>query len=65
MVRIVAAAAILAFGVSAHAQPGVATLTLTTRPSPLGLGQNLFDVVVKDARDSSHSAVSRSCWSCR
>lgn len=50
MVRIVAAAAVLAVAVSAAAQSGVATLTLTTKPSPLGLGQNLFDVVVKDAK---------------
>ena len=41
---------ILAFTVSAAAQPSVATLTLTTKPSPLGLGQNLFHVVVKDAK---------------
>lgn len=32
------------------AQPGPATLTLTTSPSPLGVGQNRFDVVVTDAR---------------
>jgi YtkA-like len=50
MGRIVAVTTILAFAVSAAAQSGVATLTLTTKPSPLGLGQNLFDVVVKDAR---------------
>ena len=50
MGRIAAVAAILAFAVSAAAQSGVATLTLTTKPSPLGLGQNLFDVVVKDAK---------------
>jgi nitrogen fixation protein FixH len=32
------------------AQSSVATLTLTTKPSPLGLGQNLFEVLVKDAK---------------
>ena len=43
---------LLAFvlSVSASAQTGVATLTLTTKPSPLGLGQNLFEVSVKDAK---------------
>ena len=50
MGRIAAVAAILTFAVSASAQSGVATLTLATKPSPLGLGQNLFDVVVKDAK---------------
>ena len=50
MGRIAAVAAILAFAVSAAAQSGVATLTLTTKPSPLGLGQNLFDVVVRNAK---------------
>src|SRR5687767_13725552 len=50
MGRIVAVAAILTFAVSAAAQSGVASLTLTTKPSPLGLGQNVFDVVVKDAK---------------
>jgi mono/diheme cytochrome c family protein len=33
----------------ALAQTGV-TVTLTTRPSPLGLGQNMFEATVKDAR---------------
>ena len=50
MGRIVAVAAILAFAVSVAAQSSVATLTLTTKPSPLGLGQNLFEVAVKDAK---------------
>jgi hypothetical protein len=50
MGRIVVVAVILAFAVSAAAQARVATLTLTTKPSPLGLGQNLFEVVVKDAK---------------
>ncbi len=50
MGRIVVAAAILAVAVSAAAQSSVARLTLTTKPSPLGLGQNLFEVVVNDAR---------------
>ena len=50
MGRIVVVAAIIAFAVSAAAQSSVATLTLTTKPSPLGLGQNLFEVVVNDAK---------------
>lgn len=50
MGRIVVAAAILALAVSAAAQTRSATLTLATKPSPLGLGQNLFDVTVKDAK---------------
>jgi hypothetical protein len=32
------------------AQTGPATLTLSTSPTPLGVGQNRFDVVVTDAR---------------
>ena len=47
MGRIVVVAAILVFTVSAAAQSSVATLTLATKPSPLGLGQNLFEVLVK------------------
>jgi hypothetical protein len=50
MGRIVVAAAVLALVVSAAAQTRSATLTLTTKPSPLGLGQNLFEVTVKDAK---------------
>jgi hypothetical protein len=50
MGRIVTVAAILAFAVSVAAQSSVATLTLTTKPTPLGLGQNLFEVSVKDAK---------------
>jgi nitrogen fixation protein FixH len=41
---------ILALAVLASAQSAVATLTLTTKPSPLGLGQNLFEVTVTDAK---------------
>jgi|SRR5688572_4697050 len=43
---------ILLFGLTAGvlAQSSVATLTLTTKPSPLGLGQNLFEVSAKDAK---------------
>ena len=41
---------LLSLAVVAAAQSGVALLTLTTRPSPLGLGQNLFEVSVKDAK---------------
>jgi hypothetical protein len=43
-------AAVVAAAVQVSAQPGRASLTLTTRPSPLGLGQNLFEVTVKDAK---------------
>src|SRR5918998_6287396 len=32
------------------AQTGVATVTLSTTPNPLGLGQNRFDVTVTDAK---------------
>jgi nitrogen fixation protein FixH len=50
MGRIAAVAAIFAFTVSVAAQSSVPTLTLTTKPTPLGLGQNLFVVIVKDAK---------------
>jgi hypothetical protein len=50
MRRFVVIAAILALAVSAAAQTRSAALTLTTKPSPLGLGQNLFEVTVKDAK---------------
>lgn len=50
MRRLVVVAAILALAVSAAGQTRSATLTLTTKPSPLGLGQNLFEVTVKDAK---------------
>lgn len=53
MRRIVAAALIIvaaAIAPSVAAQTRAASLTLTTRPSPLGLGQNLFEVLVKDAK---------------
>lgn len=50
MGRFFTVAAIFVLAVSAAAQSSVATLTLTTKPSPLGLGQNLFEVTVKDAK---------------
>lgn len=50
MRRLLAAACVLAAAVSAAAQSGAATLTLTTKPAPLGLGQNLFEVMVRDAK---------------
>ena len=50
MGRFVAAFVLSALAVSAAAQSGGATLTLTTKPSPLGLGQNLFEVTVRDAK---------------
>lgn len=49
MGRLVVAALVFAFTVSAAAQ-STATLRLTTKPSPLGLGQNLFEVTVVDAK---------------
>jgi len=53
MGRIVAVFVVLAVIVYARpaaTQTSVVTLTLTTRPSPLGLGQNLFEVTVKSAK---------------
>lgn len=50
MRRIVAIALLVLVASSAVAQIGAASLTLTTKPSPLGLGQNLFEVTVKDAK---------------
>lgn len=50
MGRIVLAAAVFVLAISAAAQPSGAALTLTTKPSPLGLGQNLFAVSLKDAK---------------
>ena len=44
------ATVLLATAVSAAAQTGGATVTLTTKPSPLGVGQNLFEVTLKDAK---------------
>ena len=41
---------LLAAIVSVSAQSTLATLTLATRPAPLGLGQNLFEVTVRDSR---------------
>jgi nitrogen fixation protein FixH len=35
---------------SAAAETLAATIALTTRPSPLGVGQNLFEVTLKDAK---------------
>jgi hypothetical protein len=50
MRHLVVVAAILALAVSAATQTRSTTLTLATKPSPLGLGQNLFEVTVKDAK---------------
>lgn len=47
---VIAFVLVFALAVSAAAQSGAATLTLTTKPAPLGLGQNLFEVTVKDAK---------------
>jgi nitrogen fixation protein FixH len=48
MKGMILAAVALSVAVSAAAQTG-ATVTLTTKPSPLGLGQNLFEVALNDA----------------
>jgi hypothetical protein len=50
MRRILFALGVLAFAVVASGQPQSATVTMTTNPAPLGLGQNLFEVVVKDTK---------------
>src|SRR5690349_10994726 len=50
MRRIVVFAAMLTLSVAVSTQSRTATLTLVTKPSPLGLGQNLFEVLVKDAK---------------
>jgi hypothetical protein len=36
--------------VSAAAQTGAPAIVLTTKPSPLGVGQNLFEVTLKDSK---------------
>jgi nitrogen fixation protein FixH len=41
---------LVAIASSTAAQTTSGSLTLTTRPSPLGLGQNLFEVIVKDSK---------------
>lgn len=50
MGRVVIAAAVVAAAVLVVVQTAGTALTLTTKPSPLGLGQNLFEVTVKDAK---------------
>ena len=50
MGKFLIAAALLIAALGAEAQTPGATLTLTSKPSPLGLGQNLFEVTVKDAK---------------
>ena len=50
MRTILIAAVVFAAALTVTAQSATATLTLTTKPSPLGLGQNLFEVLVKDAK---------------
>ena len=50
MRRLLLSVIVLAAIVPVVAQGGSARLTLTTRPSPLGLGQNLFEVTVQDAK---------------
>jgi hypothetical protein len=46
---IVPFAAVLALVAWGVAHPREATLTLVTKPSPLGIGQNLFEVTVTDS----------------
>ena len=41
---------LLAVVTTIWAQTGGVTIVLTTKPSPLGLGQNLFDVALKDPK---------------
>ena len=50
MGRIVVFVFFLAAIVSASSQTSVATLTLVTKPAPLGLGQNVFEATVRDAK---------------
>ena len=50
MLVILIVAAVVAAAARVSAQSGPASLTLTTKPSPLGLGQNLFEVTVKDGK---------------
>ena len=50
MGRFVIVVFVLAAIVSTSAQTKVATLTLVTKPAPLGLGQNVFEVTVRDAK---------------
>ena len=50
MRRFLLSVIVLATLVPAAGQTGEVSLTLTTRPSPLGLGQNFFEVTVRDAK---------------
>ena len=50
MRRLLLSVIVLAAIVPVAAQGGGARLALTTRPSPLGLGQNFFEVTVQDAK---------------
>jgi len=50
MSRLAVFVACCALAVSVAAQDSSPTLSLTTRPTPLGLGQNLFEVVIRDAK---------------
>jgi len=47
---VIAAAVALAAAVAVVTHTAGPALTLTTKPSPLGLGQNLFEVTVTDAK---------------
>ena len=50
MRKLLIVAAVVAAAVQASAQSGATSLALTTKPSPLGLGQNVFEVMVRDAK---------------
>lgn len=50
MRRVLIVLMIVVGGVSAASQKGSASVTVMTTPNPLGLGQNRFDVTVKDAQ---------------
>ncbi len=50
MKRLFLLTVLVAAAASVAAQTSDAAITLSTRPAPLGLGQNLFEVSVKDAK---------------
>jgi hypothetical protein len=50
MRRLLFALGVVGFDVLASGQPQATSVTMTTKPAPLGLGQNLFEVVVKDVK---------------
>jgi YtkA-like protein len=50
MRKILFAISVVGFSIAASGQQQSVTVALTTKPAPLGLGQNLFEAVVKDAK---------------